>query len=215
MEQKKKINLKVLTECAMLVALSCVLSIFPKFKFLAYGGSITFCSMLPIILISYRRGIKWGLLSGLVLAIFQMLTGFSAAGINLFSVFMIVIFDYLAAFTVLGFGGMFKGKFNNVGKELALGSLAVLLLRLLSYIISGFFVWGEYAEWFFEQMGELGQTIIANVHGNLFPLLYSVVYNASYMIPEIIITVVVSLLFSKYALINIKNEGTALTQKGE
>ncbi|MEA4911887.1 MAG: energy-coupled thiamine transporter ThiT [Oscillospiraceae bacterium] len=196
--QKNK-NLRILTECAMLVALACVLSIFPKFKFLPYGGSITFCSMLPIILISYRRGLKWGLLSGLVFALFQMLTGFSAAGISLYSIVMVVLFDYLVAFTVLGLGGIFKGKLKSARAELALGSFVALLLRFVSHVISGYFVWGEYADWFFGEMGDRGAAVLANVSGGALALLYSVVYNASYMVPEMIITVIVSALIAKFA----------------
>ncbi len=197
MEKKK--NLHVLTECAMLVALGCVLSIFPKFKFLPYGGSITFCSMLPIVLISYRRGIKWGLLSGLVFSFVQMLTGFSAAGISLGTIVMVVLFDYVVAFTVLGVGGLFRGKLKSTGGALALGSLVALTLRLLSHIVSGYFVWGEYAEWFFGEMGPTGAAILEKVSGNALALLYSVVYNASYMLPEMIITALMSLVVAKFA----------------
>ncbi len=201
---------KVLVECAMLVALSCVLSLFPKFKFLAYGGSITVCSMLPIVLVSYRRGIKWGLLSGLVFALFQMLTGFSSAGISIFAVVMVVLFDYLLPFTLIGLGGMFRGrianKANAAGRELALGSLVVLLIRYLCHVVSGFFVWGEYAEWFFSEMGAFGEGILSSVSGNALALLYSVVYNASYMLPEILLTVIVSLLVGKYALFGLDKE---------
>ena len=71
---------KVLVEGALLIAISAVLSIWPKFKFLPYGGSITVCSMLPIILFSYRRGIKWGLLAGLAFALIQTITGFTSSG---------------------------------------------------------------------------------------------------------------------------------------
>ena len=73
-------NINKLTRCALLVAIAAVLSVFPKFEFLPYGGSITICSMLPIVLISYIYGLKWGFLSAFVFSLIQIFTGFSAAG---------------------------------------------------------------------------------------------------------------------------------------
>ena len=58
MAQNKKVICMV--ECAILIALATVLSLI-KFVDLPYGGSITVASMLPIALISYRRGLGWGL----------------------------------------------------------------------------------------------------------------------------------------------------------
>ncbi|MEG1017272.1 MAG: energy-coupled thiamine transporter ThiT, partial [Oscillospiraceae bacterium] len=86
-------KLRILVECAMLLAMACVLSLFPKFKFLADGGSITVCSMLPIILISYRRGIKWGLLSGFAFFVFQTITGFVSKSLTLETTMLTLVFD--------------------------------------------------------------------------------------------------------------------------
>ncbi|MDO4566179.1 MAG: energy-coupled thiamine transporter ThiT [Oscillospiraceae bacterium] len=205
-ESKRNETLRIIVECAMLVALSCVLSIFPKFKFLPYGGSITVCSMLPVILISYRRGLKWGLLSGLVFALFQMMTGFSSAGFSAFAIAMVVLFDYLIAFTLVGLGGLFRGKLAKSSSELALGSLLALGLRYLSHVVSGYFVWGEYAEWFFSEAGEFGAGVLEGFSGNALALIYSLIYNASYMLPEMLITALVAALISKYALYNLKTE---------
>ena len=77
---------RILAECAILCAISCVLSIYPKFKFLGQGGSITVCSMLPIIIASYRNGIKWGLLTGFAFSLFQIITGASLSGLSVGSV---------------------------------------------------------------------------------------------------------------------------------
>ena len=45
-------NVIMLCECAVMVALATVLSLI-KIEF-PYGGSITICSMLPILIIGYR-----------------------------------------------------------------------------------------------------------------------------------------------------------------
>ena len=54
-------------------------------------------------------------------------------------------------------------------------------------------MWGSYAEWFFgaENMNnEFGNYILSNFSGTSLAMLYSIIYNGSYMIPEIIITVI-------------------------
>ena len=193
---------RVLVECAMLVALACVLSVFPKFDILPYGGSITFCSMLPIILVSYRQGRKWGLLSGLVFAVFQILTGFVAAGLSGLAVAVEIVFDYLLAFTVLGVGGLFRGKFGKPAKELVLGSVVAISLRFLCHFIAGFLVWGEYAEWFFGQLGGFGQQVLGGMSGLGLAMFYSLCYNLTYILPEMIITCIVAAVLSRYALVS-------------
>lgn len=206
MHPKKQSTTRILVECALLVAVASVLCIFPKFKFLPFGGSITICSMLPIVLISYRRGFKWGLLAGLAFAGIQMLTGFEAAGFSVFSILMIVLFDYVVAFTVLGLGGVFRNKLKKPGAELALGSVVVLLLRYLCHVISGYFVWGEYAGWFFGEAGTFGQSVLEHISGNTLAFVYSLVYNATYMLPEMIITGIVALLIGRFALYGIEQQ---------
>lgn len=208
MSKTKSSATRILVECAMLVAVASVLCIWPKIKFLAHGGSITICSMLPIILISYRRGLKWGLLSGLVFALVQMMTGFSSAGFSMFSVAMIVLFDYLLPFTLLGLGSMFRGKLGGRRKELALGSAMVLLIRYACHVVSGYVVWGEYAEWFFSQSGDWGAGVLARFSGGGLAFIYSLFYNATYMVPEIIFTVLVAVLIAPIALYGIEEKQT-------
>jgi thiamine transporter len=49
-----------LTESALLIAVAAVLSVL-KIVDMPAGGSVTACSMLPLLLVSYRHGTKWGL----------------------------------------------------------------------------------------------------------------------------------------------------------
>ena len=56
----KQTKTRTLVECAILIAIATVLSLF-KLLDLPYGGSITLASMLPIVLLSYRHGLVWGL----------------------------------------------------------------------------------------------------------------------------------------------------------
>ena len=94
-------------------------------------------------------------------------------------------------------------KVNSTKKELVLGSLFGLMLRFVSHFISGYVVWGEYADWFFGEAGSFGQAILNTVSGPALSALYSLVYNATYMLPEMVITAVVAALIAPYAEFNL------------
>ncbi len=185
--QRKKTS--ALTECALLVAISLILS-FIKFDGLwGQGGSITLCSMVPIVVASYRKGIKWGLLTGFVSGILQLLIGASALKGNSIGVVIVaVLLDYLVAFSLVGLGGMFRGKFKSPRKELLLGSIISVALRFACHFGSGILIWGSYAP---------------DKYANAIPL-YSFVYNGSYMIPEIIITAI-AVFFLAPVIMKVKN----------
>lgn len=68
----KRTNLNRLVECAILLAAAAVLS-FIKVVEMPLGGSVTAVSMLPIVLAGYRNGWKWGLLTGVTYAVFQII----------------------------------------------------------------------------------------------------------------------------------------------
>ena len=201
----QKNNTKILATSAMMVALSFMLSIFPKFSGLwPNGGSITVCSMLPIIMVSYIYGYKWGFLASTAFALLQLLTGLKGiAGMDLMTTFLVVLLDYIIAFVVLGFGGMFHGKFNNPAKELCLGSIVAIGLRFLSHFLSGYFLFSSYAEWFFTQEGfTLGNQIFESLgNGTALYIVYSLMYNGSYLIPEMVITGIVAYIIGKKGII--------------
>ena len=182
--------LRVLVESAIMVALATVLS-FVKVYEAPYGGSVTLLSMAPIILLSLRRGMKTGLAAGFVSSLIQLLLGLNNVAWvpTPGGIVLCVLFDYLVPFTVLGLAGMFrKAKFTknettNMIVTAALGTLIVCLLRYACHILSGVVVW--YAldlEWYADD-----PTHIVNLYG---PWLFSAIYNGSFMIPEIIETVI-------------------------
>ena len=182
----------------VLVAMAFVLS-YIKLPGLPYGGSVTLFSMVPIVFIGCTFGPVWGLFMSLVYSLLQLLQsagGSSFAGQGAGGVILIILFDFVLAFGVLGLGGMFVTK-KNISKKyapaLAAGGAAIVtLIRYICHIISGFVLYGQYAEWFFEDewVNSMSQWILANVKGNKLALVYSAVYNGLYMIPEIILTTV-------------------------
>lgn len=183
---------KALVLGGVMVALSTVLS-FIKIFHLPQGGSITLCSMLPIMLFAYYAGTKWGLAAGLVRGGLDLLTGLdSLKGISGGSLIGSILLDYLLAFTVLGLAGIFRKKIKNEGGSAVLGFLAAGLLRYLCSFLSGWIVWGAYADANFSPM-------LSGMSGNTLACFYSLLYNGSYMVPEIVITCVVGFLVIKIA----------------
>lgn len=192
-----------LVETGIMLAIATVLSVIQPFH-LPFGGGITIVSMLPIILLSYRHGVGWGLFSGLIYSLLQIAVGFGdvkaffvpedyalAAGIG------IVLLDYVAAYSALGLGGMFRSM--KPAPALCLGTILALLLRYIVHIISGTIFFGAWAEWFFTQEGfySIGATIMDTFSGTGLAVIYSVFYNGLYMIPELILTCLAALAVSK------------------
>ena len=105
----KKNNTKKIAVCAIMAALSVILS-FVKVFDMPYGGSITLLSMVPVMFAGYAYGPKWGLASGLVLGIVQAIAGAgnSLAYLtdNALSFILCLLFDFLVAFAVLGLAGL-------------------------------------------------------------------------------------------------------------
>ncbi len=159
-----------ITEGAIFLALSFVLCYF-KLLDLPYGGSITLCSMLPLILVAYRHGTGFGLLVGFAGSLLQLLLGLNnlSYATSAAAAVAIVLLDYLLAFTVTGLGGLFRHRLSQP-ISLVSGTVLVCLLRYLCHVISGCTVWA-------------GLSI-----PDKQALFYSLIYNATYMLPELLIT---------------------------
>ena len=207
-----KTKTKMLTESSLLIAMAIVLELVAEMFIpeMPFGGQVTLVSMLAIVLISYRHGVKWGLLSGVVYAALEMVIGaktvaaafqpdYFGTGVLIANALLMCLLDYVLAFTVLGIGGCFRNKIQNPGLSLCLGSIVALSCRYLCHILSGYILFGSYAEWFFTQEGfpAWGANLVASLNPQLLALAYSVVYNGMYMIPEIVFTAVAALLLSK------------------
>lgn len=169
---KTRTNTRKLVEAALLIAAALVLSIF-KIADMPYGGSVTFASMLPVVLIAYRHGLGWGLGSGLVYAVLQQLLGLKTLSYvtTWQSIVAVILLDYIVAFTVCGLGGIFRGRIKRQNMALACGALFVSLLRYACHVISGATVWAGIS---IPTAAALG---------------YSFIYNATYMVPETIVLV--------------------------
>ena len=115
-------KLQMLCEGAILVALAQILSMLKLWE-MPWGGSITL-GMLPIFLFAVRWGTRWGLVAGFAYGLLQVMFdgGFAIS-------WQSILGDYLVAFTVLGLGGMFRGKIKNDAVAFTLGAFVAMMLR--------------------------------------------------------------------------------------
>ncbi len=164
----------VLVKCALLAALAVALN-FVKFAPWPNGGSITAAAMAPIVLAGLMFGPGWGALTGFTFSLLQMLLdGISAPPVEtVFWYVLVILLDYVIAYTVLGLAGIIAKPFLKPVKGAVVGTLAVTAVRYLCHIASGILIWGVYAP--------EGTPV----------WLYSLLYNGSYMVPEMIITTIV------------------------
>ena len=207
-----KTKTKRLTESAMLLAVAVVLELVSKMFIpeMPFGGQITLVSMLPVVLISYRHGVKWGLVSGVAYALLEMAIGaktvaaafqpgYFGDGTMIVNALIMCVLDYLVAFTALGLGGVYRNRIERPGVGLMCGSIVALGARYVAHIASGYILFSGWAEWFFTQEGfpAWGAQLVQSLSAQELGLLYSVVYNGMYMLPEIVITAVVALLLGR------------------
>ena len=203
---------KRLTESAMLLSVAIVLEFISKMFIpeMPFGGQVTFVSMLPVVLISYRHGVKWGLVTGVAYALIEMAIGaktvaaafqpgYFGDGTMLLNALIMCALDYLVAFTVLGLGGCFRNTCKQPGKALCLGSIVALGARYLSHIGSGYILFSGWAEWFFTQEGfpAWGAALVESLSPNMLGFVYSLVYNGMYMVPEMILTAIAAALIAR------------------
>lgn len=152
---------KVAVECAVMVALA-VLCSFIKVWEMPQGGSVSL-TMVPLLFIAFRRGAVAGITSGVAYGAISLI--FSGAIYHPMS----IILDYVLAYGVLGVAGFF-GKST---EGIFVGTFIGVALRFISSLISGAVLFASYAP---------------EGHN---PWIYSLIYQATYMVPELIICIVV------------------------
>ncbi len=172
-----KNNVRKLTLGAIIIALSTVLSMIKIFE-PPLGGSVTLFSMLPMVMYVCMVDIKWGFAVSFVYSLIQMMLSFGEVcswGLSPVALVATFLIDYILAYTVLGFAGIFKKK-GYLG--ICLGALLATFLRFVCHYTTGVFIFDIWCEW-----------------DSVW--LYSLVYNGAYMLPEMIITSVGAFLLFK------------------
>ena len=132
-----------------------------------------------------------------VAAAFQ--PGYFGDGTMILNALIMCLLDYILAFSLLGLGGIFRNKIKNPGLSLMCGSLVALGARYLAHVLSGYILFSGWAEWFFTQDGfpAWGAKLVQSLTPGVLGWVYSLVYNGMYMVPELILTALASLLIAR------------------
>ena len=167
---------RIMAETAIMIAMAFVLEVvFTAFPNMPFGGRISL-SLLPIIVLSWRRGIVPGMIAGVLFSGLNMLLdGFSPAAWSItWQVFVAaMILDYFFAFGLVGLAGIVK---KPLGDNVYVFGLAIFVgaaLRFLMHFLSGIVLWSHFAP--------VGQS----------PAMYSLIYNGTYMLPTLIFLLIV------------------------
>lgn len=168
---KQRERIMTMVEIAVLTALAVVLHEATPFQW-AYGGSISLV-MIPIALLAFRRGWIAGVIAGGLTGLLSLLLGgYVVHPIQL-------VLDYPLAFASLGLAGLIPVRMDLEKSSIMKRTFVALLLagsgRFVAHYLSGVI--------FFASFAPEGQS----------PYLYSLVYNGSYILPEIILTFIVML----------------------
>ncbi len=179
---KKSKNVRVLAEGAMLVALAFVLSFMTYSGSWLQGGSISL-EIIPLIIMGLRNGPKWGVATGFVAGVLQLMMGLSNVMYcpTLVTQIGCILLDYVVAFSVLGLAQPFAKLLGGKTAGVAVSTVIAGLLRFVCHFISGMWLWGAYAP--------EGQPV----------WLYSLTYNGTYMAVNIVLSTVIVLLLYKSA----------------
>ena len=163
--EKKHMPVKHMVFCAMALALAYLTSYIRIFKF-PWGGSITLCSMLFIVLVANWYGVKTGVSVGLAYGILQFIQDPYVLS------FFQVCCDYILAFAVLGLAGVFAKSRNGLVK----GYILAVIARGAFHALGGYLYWMDY-------MPDSFPKALVSV--------YPIVYNYSYLLAEGVITLIV------------------------
>lgn len=154
---------KQLVFSAMAIALATVISAVIKLPSLPNGGSTTLFSMLIICLVGYWYGPVTGLIAAFAYGVLQFITGPYVVHPAQ------VLLDYPLAFAALGLSGFFQNKKHG----LVLGYLVGAFGRFFFHMVSGLIFYTTYVD---------------SLQGNVAAIWASTVYNLSYIVPEVILT---------------------------
>lgn len=173
MDKKKRV--RMMTEGGIMIALSVILSNIIIYQ-APNGGSISAGSMVPLLIFALRWGIVPGMLVGGLYGVLDfILKPYFYHPIQF-------LLDYPVAFGLLGLAGLgyiYKERENsNQYIMIIIGVGLGIFGRMISHVLSGVIFFAEFA-------------------GSQNPWIYSIGYNATYLVPEFIISVIILLMIWK------------------
>ena len=147
---------KSIAYAGICISLSFALSYVKFFTLGAQGGSITFASLLPLMIFAYKFGTKKGVLVGIIYGLLQCIQS------PQFYQPMQVILDYPIAFGAIGLAGIFKdvNALKNDLWKFVLGATLAVLFRYTAHVISGYYV---FSSWAWEGYGAFAYSVVYNL----------------------------------------------------
>ena len=147
---------KEIAYAAVCISLSFALSFVKFFTMGANGGSITFASLLPLMLFAYCFGARKGVFVGIIYGMLQCLQN-----PQLYEP-MQVLLDYPIAFGAIGLTGAFKN-IKGIKSDLAkfvIGACLAITLRYVAHVLSGYYV---FSSWAWPGYGALAYSVVYNL----------------------------------------------------
>lgn len=163
---KQKWSTRMMANASLCIALAFILSYIRLYE-MPQGGSVTLASMIPVFMFAYAYGVAPGMAVGFAYGLLQFVQG------GWFVHPIQFLLDYPLAFAMLGMAGVARKLPDSWG--MIPGILLGVFCRFLCAFLTGVFFWGEGA-------------------GEQNVLIYSAVYNGTYLIPEAVICLVIAMI---------------------
>lgn len=179
--KSEKYDARRIAFAGVCVASSFVLALL-KFKFVAFGGSITIASFVPVLIFAYVYGPWDGFAVGLIHGVLNFIESPYILTPATF------ILDYLLAFASIGLMGFF-GKMNRKEKAvtpIVLGCICVFSARFIAHLLSGMIFFAQGAIW---------DPLPSWAMGNAF--VYSFIYQCVYVPVDAFIATMVLVFLAK------------------
>lgn len=157
-------SVQKISEMAVFISFAFVIEVvFKVVPSMPQGGGVSM-AMLPLVLLTYRRGLFVGVAAGMIFSMLNFILG----GMVLYH-WASIFLDYLVAFGVFGLSALIMNRNRDSVRYFTLGIVFAGVLRFVSHYLSGVLLFAEFAPegtpaWF-----------------------YSLTYNGWYMVPTIIL----------------------------
>jgi len=158
----------ILSEGALCAALSVAFSWLVIFR-MPQGGSLTL-ELVPLIVFAWRRGVRWGCGAGALNGLLHlMLGGYIVHPLQ-------ALLDYPAAYAAMGMSGLWRNsqKKQKNSAPLIAGLAVAGLSQFICHVVSGVIFFSSY------------------VPEGMNPWLYSIVYNGTFLMPKLVVSVIVA-----------------------
>lgn len=200
---------------ALAIVLDVITSAIPGLNLsMPFGGKFFGISMLPLVMIGLFAGLKYGLISGFLYALYNFgidylvyidalratLESWTGESWTFGMIVMLVLFDYIIPFTAYGLSGLFKDGFTKLSKMI-IAIITVSVVRLVSSTLSGVILWSSSIKYASEEYQKgtgsdnIAVRIFAGVGENLW--VYSLTYNFIYIFTTTLVVILLSVLSFK------------------